>query len=395
MRTVTTFFAVAAFVAVGLSAAAQEGAADFTCGVPVQHAGAALYPMPYAGLWGYVDAGGAWVIAPSFERAGDFSEGRAIVARHDGFWGVIDESGAWVHEPAFEAQSYAYLGERRVHTPPLEAYSEGCSAGVGATSSDPPFFLDRAGVTHWRYDPPAALADEEVLRYGSFSEGKAWFLVFTMDLGGDHGWVDAQGDIILPAVYGFAGDFVGGLAPARSPEQYAAFIDLSGEPALPSKWTLYDAQAFAGGLALVRTGPFDFMYLRPDGSVAFKEVTDPTTGEQLRISAGGAFSDGLVALEVESDDAVRLLYVTADGQVAFDPEATTGTHVCSGPDTPGFGQFRHGLARLMTVTDPAACQDVLLWAELADYAGVEYVYIDHSGEVVLRASELAAPPEVE
>ena len=391
MRTPVAVLSTLIIVAIGLPGHAQE-TTTFTCGTPVEYEGVALYAMPYSGLWGFVDGAGDWAITPAFTRVTDFSEGRAIVAgEYDGFWGVIDEEGTWVHEPTFGAQSYGHLGERRVHTPPLEPYSEGCSAGVGPTTGEPPYFLDRSGNRHWEYDPPAALADEEVIRYGSFSEGKAWFHVFTMDFDGEYGWLDAQGNVILPVVYGRAGDFVGGLAPAETPDQYSAFINVDGEPVIPSKWTLYGAEAFSDDIALVKTGPFDLAYIRADGNWAFRAATNAATGESLHIISGGAFSEGLVALTVEINDVPVLVYADEEGNVAFVPSETIGAHVCSRPETPGVGQFRNGLARLMTASDPSACDVVFMWAELADYEGVEYVYVDHDGQVVMRSSEMTAP----
>lgn len=394
MRTHATAVALFALLAVSLLAFAQAQAdtASFTCGAPVEHEGAVLHAMPYGGLWGFVDASGEWVIAPAYERVTDFSEGLAVVAEVDSHWGVIDEAGNWVHEPTFAAQTYSdYLG-RRVHTPPLEPYSEGCSAGVGPTRSDPPFFIDRSGTIHWADNPPAALADEHILRFGSFSEGKAWFNVFDMDSDGDHGWVDAKGEIVLPAAYRWTGDFVGGLAPAETPDYKAAFINADGEPVIPRKWTWYAAESFSEGIALVKPSAFDVAYLRSDGDWAFQEIVDPSTGASSEIVSGGAFSEGLVAVVMESDDGSELVYADVNGNVVFKPVESVGAHACSRHAISSLGDFRNGLARLMTVTDPNACDDLPTWAELADYEVVEYVYVDSAGEVVLRQSEVAAPP---
>lgn len=52
---------------------------------------AAMYDEK-SGKYGYVDAKGAWVIAPSFDRTGDFADGYAVVANEterDVAWGII------------------------------------------------------------------------------------------------------------------------------------------------------------------------------------------------------------------------------------------------------------------------------------------------------------------
>jgi len=53
------------------------------------------------GLWGYVDASGAWAIPPRFEASGDFHNGLAAV-QLDNFVGVIDRTGNIVIDPQFE-----------------------------------------------------------------------------------------------------------------------------------------------------------------------------------------------------------------------------------------------------------------------------------------------------
>lgn len=74
-----------------------------------------------SGLWGYVDAGGAWIIQPRWQEAGLFRDGQALV-RRDWLWGVIDRSGTevipCVHEDLVRCGSGLYrtnsshLGDR-------------------------------------------------------------------------------------------------------------------------------------------------------------------------------------------------------------------------------------------------------------------------------------------
>ena len=52
------------------------------------------------GLWGFVDASGAWVIEPQYEDACSFASGYAAV-KQDGLWGFINEQNELVIEPAF------------------------------------------------------------------------------------------------------------------------------------------------------------------------------------------------------------------------------------------------------------------------------------------------------
>lgn len=285
---------------VGAQATAQEVAGLLSCGTPYEAPEDVdlLYPMPFDGQWGYVDRSGEWVIPPAWELVTDFSEGRAVVSEADGYWGVIDHSGAYVLEPSLASQSYSTVGDRRIHTPPLKPFSEGCASGVGGTTSETPFFVDHDGNIHWADGHPSAIAEYGVREFGSFSEGRAWFRTFSMDTDQVYGWIDATGAIVLPMEYAGAGEFVGGLAPAAIEPWSWGYIDTQGELEVPGKWTLDEAWPFSGGVARVEVGPFDERYLGSDGSWAFNEVTLTGTyreelGETLKLITGGAFHSGL------------------------------------------------------------------------------------------------------
>ena len=59
----------------------------------VVEAGRRLFPVRVGTTWGYIDASGAVAVAPRFDDAQAFSEGRAGV-RVGAQWGYIDPSGA-------------------------------------------------------------------------------------------------------------------------------------------------------------------------------------------------------------------------------------------------------------------------------------------------------------
>ncbi|HEX8385800.1 MAG TPA: WG repeat-containing protein, partial [Rubricoccaceae bacterium] len=76
-------------------------------GAPVQDvsagdvsSGTRLFPARLGDKWGYVDASGAVAIAPRFDDAQSFSEGRAGV-RVGLLWGYVGPTGAFVAEPAY------------------------------------------------------------------------------------------------------------------------------------------------------------------------------------------------------------------------------------------------------------------------------------------------------
>jgi hypothetical protein len=61
-----------------------------------------LVPVRQNGAWGYATGGGTLAIAPQFERADRFVEGRALV-RRNGRYGFIDTSGTAVIPPTYAA----------------------------------------------------------------------------------------------------------------------------------------------------------------------------------------------------------------------------------------------------------------------------------------------------
>ncbi|MBK4730907.1 WG repeat-containing protein [Oxynema sp. CENA135] len=116
--------------------------------------------------WGYIDKTGAWAIAPQYERAGQFSEGLAP-AKSNGKWGYIDNTGEWAIAPQF----YAPVAERP---------ADGGDARVLPA------------------EIPAALP---------FSEGLA-----AVQLGEKAGFIDRQGNFVIPPVFAQADSFSDGLA---------------------------------------------------------------------------------------------------------------------------------------------------------------------------------------
>lgn len=61
-----------------------------------------LSAVNIGGQWGFVGLDGRMRIAPQFDGAGRFSQGRAPARKH-GRWGYIDKEGKWLIEPRFHA----------------------------------------------------------------------------------------------------------------------------------------------------------------------------------------------------------------------------------------------------------------------------------------------------
>ena len=60
-----------------------------------------LYPFLRGDKWGYINATGAWVIEPQFERCIEMFEGDRVCVWQGTRWGYIDRTGKWIVKPQF------------------------------------------------------------------------------------------------------------------------------------------------------------------------------------------------------------------------------------------------------------------------------------------------------
>jgi hypothetical protein len=163
---------------------------------------APLYPLLYGDVYCYVDASGALRIKPQFAFAGSFSQGLAAV-NVGGLWdsgGFLGDTGEWKY---IDTQGIVVIGS-------LHAYDE----------------------------------------VSEFSENG---LACVHLVGGDYGYIDRKGKLVIPARYSSALPFSSnGLAGVRIGEKYG-YIDSSGRTVIQP---VYDeVTAFASnGLARVKVG---------------------------------------------------------------------------------------------------------------------------------------------
>lgn len=349
------------------------------CGEAVADSGEALFPLPRDGAWGYVDRAGNWVIEPAWDRAGDFHEGRAIVAR-GGAWGVIDRQGNEVLKPGLGSQSFSRVDGKRIGVSPLKPFSEGCAAGVGSTAGRPPFFVDRDGHIHWRQGTPDSLAGLDLREFGSFSGGLAWFRV-PGEIRSRYGWLDAEGKIVVEPKYQHAGQFVDGIAPASPKSGQAGFLDRAGELVLPRKWTLDTAGSFSEGWAYVGLGSFDSAYMNRDGD--FMKTVTFSGGDTAEVGGGGQFHGGLAPVRIlKKGEGLVLHYIDTRGRVVMTPSETSGIKVCN-PNPPP--EFHNGLLRLLVANDGEDCGDAN-GLGLAGYQSAHYRYFNRDMETVLSSA---------
>ncbi|WP_035725405.1 WG repeat-containing protein [Fodinicurvata fenggangensis] len=357
--------------------------------------GAALYPLLLEDSWGYVDREGQWQIAPQWRQVRPFSQGRAAVETEDG-WGIIDRSGSYIAEPGARDADRVSIDGADYHLSPFKPYSEGCSA---ATPQDgQPHYLDLDGE---RWDPPG-LEEYQVTDLGSFSEGMAWVRIApeTDDGKSRVGWINSEGQVVIPPEFVDGGDFSGGRAPAaRSPENWA-FIDTQGSPVLPRKFILGKAASYSDGLAAVTLDRETGYMNKKDWVLRELAESDGTTRAFDEVAS---FHEGRAAVKPERAPQ-RVVWIDPEGQVAVDPERNSRLSIC---DTERMPRYRHGLLPLVVARGGNVCGKplALSWPNKQDprglsatppgvqrYPKAKLVYLDRTGKVVIDSTDCRPEP---
>ena len=186
------------------------------------------------GLWGYIDATGAFVIPPTFLFANDFSEGLASVKMPDDKSAFIDPSGA------VQFQGYSSMPFQGGVAMVVKFWvEEGSEDEFGHGIPHSLFgMMDRKGRIVGKVD---------YTNLGQMNEGLA-----VANRGGRFGFVDARGRQILPCKLPTPiGDLHDGLAWQKVKDEYG-YIDRKGRQVIKP---LYDeAEDFHEGFARVRVG---------------------------------------------------------------------------------------------------------------------------------------------
>ena len=183
----------------------------------VMRASEGLMAARQHGLWGYLDARGAWAIQAMFAKASSFSEDRAAVSLPGSpAFGYVDRSGQLAISPRFGS---------------ADSFHEGLAhVTLAGTSS----YVDRAGAIIFKAPGETS--------YG-FREGLARFVSHQQQ-----GFIDAKGRVVIPARFEDALDFFEGLAAVKVGKLWG-FIDPTGSYRIRPKFV--DASFFSCGIAKV------------------------------------------------------------------------------------------------------------------------------------------------
>lgn len=251
----------------------------------------------------YIAGSQLLAIAPKYDDASDFAEGRARV-RIGQKYGFIDASGTLVipqdyHDSAEQFSQglcwvsvdnkYGYIDKNGRTVIPLEFQSAASfSEGLGLVQVEGNYcFIDLTGNIELQLD-----------FYGvaSFHNGLA-----RVQDGQKYGYIDKTGQLAIPLEYDGAADFAEGMARIKIGEKYG-FIDTTGKQAIAPEFD--GAESFSEGLALVRKG-YNYGFIDRTGTLVL-ELEDTAR----------SFSQGLAAITIDG----KWGYIDKSGQVAIAPQ---------------------------------------------------------------------------
>jgi len=212
--------------------------------------------------WGYVNDKGEFVIRPQYLMAYPYqANGLAVVATADGS-GIIDGHGHYVVAPQYEN---------------IGAFAEGRAVVLAAEGA---MVINEQGkvITKQPYSFISAYVNGRAIFQRQAAEG---FL---------YGYLDQQGEKVIPAQFQYANAFAAGKAVVKLAENRFALIDLNGE--ILQQYNYHDVGPLGEGLLAFRQDPQGrYGYIDIQGNV----VIAP------RFLSAAVFADGRAIVNVAAD----------------------------------------------------------------------------------------------
>jgi hypothetical protein len=227
-------------------------------------------------LFGYIDTTGRIVVEPIYEWSSPFEEGLAAVRDESGQWGFIDKLGRIAIGFKFAEVTQFSGGVATVREPAFDKYGVIDTKGnivrpFNLTSADPfrdgfAGAADAAGAGligldgHFRFQLPNAEHVESP--NGSIAQFRG--------KGGNKGFVDTAGRVLVEPIYGNTESFFEGRAAVHDDKTNRwGYVDATGALVIPPRFET--ANEFVDGLALVQIDEI-WCYIDRQGVVVARDV---------------------------------------------------------------------------------------------------------------------------
>ncbi len=226
--------------------------------------------------WGYINTSGKDPFGKSFNYAGEFENGNAIVKDENG-WGIIDTKGAFIIQPEYQGVSpiidnRVWLKDEEgwtyVSYPEMDTILEGKYQIYGETFEGT-YWVDKQAENPEIVQRAYANKDGKILtewynNATNFSEGLSAF-----EKDGKWGFVNPKGEEIIAPQFGYTGAFSEGMAPFTTVQGSEfgdwGFLTPDGSIKIPMQFSF--ASPFKNGYAEVRDITGRRGFINPDGQL--------------------------------------------------------------------------------------------------------------------------------
>lgn len=245
-----------------------------------------LYPASlktkHGTKWGYINERGEYKIPPDFSQVNDFQKNGLATVEIDGNYGCIDQSGQFIIPPKFET---------------MISFSEGRAPIVYEGGFQ---VINEVGDL---------LTKKSYNFISSYQEGRA--VVSDKDREGDfrYGYLDRNGNEIIPLQYETASDFQDGVAIVKMRDGNFALINQDGQPLCHYQY-FFVGNYGDGLLAFKKELNEKFGYITIQG----KMVIEPSYSVAL------PFENGRAVVNVADDFRNRYGLINKSGAFVIEPE---------------------------------------------------------------------------
>ncbi len=248
-----------------------------------------LFPIQIKDKWGYTNVQGKMVIAPMYDYAESFCEGYAVVALNNQPC-VINSANMRVIDTGLYSS--------------IQRFSEGFAKVRDYKNHQ--FFIDYEGnqkivVNDAYYDArPFHNGLSLVAQESEIHETKFGKDIST--LGYRFGYMNKQGEIVIPIGLDDADDFVDGIARYKQGTKFG-LLDSNGKKIIEAKY--FNIGAFHDNLAIVDAGG-RYGFINNEGKEVIKPIYEFATD----------FSEGLAGVMIKG----KYGFINADGKLIINPE---------------------------------------------------------------------------
>jgi hypothetical protein len=273
--------------------------------------------------WGYINSHGRFVLEPQYDEADDFHANGLAIVKVKGKAGMIDRSGQFVIQPKYSS---------------IMPFTEGRAIVM---DNDGFKVIDERGkeITKKAYSFIMPYQEQRAIFTGTGSDGKYLY-----------GYLDEQGNEVIPLQYENAFDFTGGKALVQVKENEFALIGQNGE--------------------ILQLYPYALMMGYSEGLIAFKKTFEDKWGyvnEQDRVvlspqyASAMAFQDGRAVVNMADDMYNQYGLIDKSGKFLIPPNYN---------DIRQLGEQKVAVGRAINPEEP--------------YVGSTYAIADSNGQILTK-----------